>query len=151
MNARASPAQVVVRRAIVADAPRIAELSGQLGYPTSPEEVAERLGSFEADARHAIFVAALPSGEVIGWVHAVERQVLMANVHAEVAGLVVAEGFRGCGAGTSLIERAEQWARSRGCTEVLLRSNVFRVAAHEFYKKRAYATVKTQKVFRKDL
>jgi GNAT superfamily N-acetyltransferase len=151
MNARPAPAQAVVRRAIVADAPRIAELSGQLGYPTTPKEVAQRLRWFEADARHAIFVAALPSGEVIGWVHVQERQVLMSNLHAEVAGLVVAEGFRGCGAGTSLIEHAEQWARSRGCAAVLLRSNVIRGAAHQFYEKHDYATVKTQKVFRKDL
>jgi len=43
MNARPAPAQAVVRRAIVADAPRIAELSGQLGYPTTPKEVAQRL------------------------------------------------------------------------------------------------------------
>jgi GNAT superfamily N-acetyltransferase len=53
--------------------------------------------------------------------------------------------------GLKLLERAEQWAREKGCTMVGLRSNVIRDRAHAFYERNGYEHFKTQKSFRKQL
>jgi GNAT superfamily N-acetyltransferase len=151
MSVHSDAASAVVCRATPADAPRIAELSGQLGYPATTDEVARRLRQLEGDARHVVFLAEAPPGQVIGWVHIHEVHLVEADARAEVSGLVIAEGFRGRGAGRILMQHAEQWARERGCGAVLLRSNVVRAGAHTFYDRLGYENIKTQKVFRKKL
>lgn len=151
MSVASDTASAVVRRATLGDAPPIAELSGQLGYPATPEEVLRRFRPLEGDPRHVVYVAELPSGQVIGWVHVHEVHLIENDMRAEVSGLVVAEGFRGGGAGKLLMQHAEEWARARGCGSVLLRSNVIRTGAHAFYEKLGYENIKNQKVFRKVL
>jgi len=151
MSVRSDIATAVVRRAALADARRIAELSGQLGYPATTEEVVRRFQELEGDPRHVVYVAELPSGQVIGWVHVHEVRLIESDLRAEVSGLVIAEGLRGGGAGKLLMQHAEGWARTRGCGSVLLRSNVIRTGAHAFYEKLGYENIKSQKVFRKML
>ena len=100
---------------------------------------------------HAVFVAESPDGQVVGWLHVHERHLVEHDVVAEVNGLVVEEAFRGRGAGQILMDKAEQWAREREIRTVVLRSNVIRVGAHAFYENLGYTTIKSQKMFRKDL
>lgn len=144
-------ASVTVRVATPADAPQIARLSGQLGYPTTPEEAAQRLAQLEGDARHAVYVAESAPGEVVGWIHVEECHLIESDTRAEINGLVVDERHRSRGTGQILMEHAEQWARARGCRAAVLRSNVIRIRAHAFYEKLGYQTLKTQKYFRKNL
>jgi len=144
-------ASVTVRVATPADAPQIARLSGQLGYPTTPEEAVQRLAQLEGDARHAVYVAESAPGQVVGWIHVEECRLIECDMRAEINGLVIEEGYRSRGTGRILMEHAEQWARARGCRAVVLRSNVIRARAHAFYQKLGYRTLKTQKYFRKNL
>jgi len=144
-------APVTVRVAAPADASQIARLSGQLGYPTTPEEAAQRLAQLEGDARHAVYVAESAPGQVVGWIHVEECRLIEADKRAEINGLVIEEGHRSRGTGRILMGHAEQWARARGCRAVVLRSNVIRNRAHAFYEKLGYQTLKTQKYFRKNL
>lgn len=144
-------ASVTVRVATPADAPQIARLSGQLGYPTTPEEAVQRLAQLEGDARHAVYVAESAPGQVVGWIHVEECHLIESYTRAEINGLVIEEGHRSRGTGRILMEHAEQWARARGCSAVVLRSNVIRNRAHAFYEKLGYQTLKTQKYFRKNL
>ena len=53
-----------------------------------------------------------------------------------VAKLWVADAYRGKGLGTRLLERAEEIARSRGCTNALL--DTFEYQARPFYEKLGY-------------
>src|SRR5229473_3166868 len=135
-------ASVTVRVATPADAPQIARLSGQLGYPTTPEEAAQRLAQLEGDARHAVFVAESAPGQVVGWIHVEECHLIECDRRAEINGLVIEEEHRSRGTGRILMEYAEQWARARGCSAVVLRSNVIRARAHAFYEKLGYQTLK---------
>ncbi len=98
MNVRSDTASTIVRTATLPDAPRVAELSGQLGYPATPEEVALRLRKLEGDARHVVYVTESPCGEVIGWIHVQDCHLVESDTRAEVTGLVVAEGLRSRGA-----------------------------------------------------
>ena len=140
-----------VRAAKLEDARAIAGLSRQLGYPTSAPTIALRLRSVARSREHGAFVAAGPKGEILGWIHVFVHRVLESEFSAEVGGLVVDEDFRGTGAGTALLERAERWAISKRLRSITLRSNVIRKPAHAFYLKRGYRITKTQFAFRKTL
>jgi GNAT superfamily N-acetyltransferase len=140
-----------IRRAKSADAPQIAILSGQLGYPGTAAQMRKRLTGIKPASQHAVFVADSPEYGVIGWVHVSRQPLLEVEIRAEVNGLVVAEGQRSMGAGALLLAAAEDWARKQGCQGMSVRSNVIRERAHQFYERHGYEHYKTQKSFRKPL
>lgn len=140
-----------IRRATSADAPRIAVLSGQLGYPATPAQMRKRLLRIKPASQHAVFVAESPEDGVIGWLHVSRQPLLEEEMRAEVNGLVVAEGQRSLGAGAQLLAAAEDWAHRHGCKGMSVRSNVIRERAHQFYERQGYEHYKTQKSFRKPL
>ena len=142
---------LVVRRARIADAARVAELSAMLGYPVTREIMEQRLERILGLETHAVFVAKTPSNEVVGWTHAGQQEILEAGCRCEILGLVVAEGQRGGGIGRRLIEAVEQWALARGLNEISVRSNVVRIESHPFYERMGYARYKTQHAYRKRL
>jgi GNAT superfamily N-acetyltransferase len=137
-----------VRRARPDDVPRIAELSGELGYPTSANEMKERFARIEPPGVHAVFVAEFEK-QVVGWIHVSITPLLEVARRAEVNGLIVAEAHRSLGAGAKLLDAAEAWARKKKCTGMSVRSNVIRDRAHAFYERHGYIHIKTQKAFRK--
>lgn len=151
MNAPTQKNAVIIRRARKEDAAAIADLAGQLGYPSTREQVERRLERVLPDAAHAVFVAQAPGGKMAGWMHVFGYHVLEADPRAEVAGLVVDAAQRGGGVGRLLMQQAEQWAREKGYTAVNLRSNIVRHEAHAFYQRIGYEMPKTQHVFRKDV
>lgn len=145
----ADRAQIRIRKARRGDAARIAQLSGELGYPASPEQIAARLRQLTPATKHSVFVAESPEAGLIGWLHVSLSHLLESDLRAEVNGLIVAEGQRSAGAGAKLLQSAEEWARKRGCKGMNVRSNVIRERAHTFYERQGYEHYKTQKAFRK--
>jgi GNAT superfamily N-acetyltransferase len=150
-NPAAKQAEIKIRRAKISDAGRIAELSGQLGYPAAPAEIAQRLRKIKPPSQHAVLVAESPERKVVGWLHVSVSPLLEVELRAEVNALVVANDERSRGTGALLLRAAEDWARSRGCKNTSVRSNVIRERAHEFYLRHGYEHYKTQKAFRKPL
>jgi len=142
---------VAVRRARLTDAGRIAELAGQLGYPTSAKEMKVRLREVLKDQDAACFVADTGESGVAGWIHVSTAPLVEVERRAEVNGLVVDETVRSQGAGALLLAAAEKWARGRRCKSMSVRSNVLRERAHRFYLRNGYEHYKTQKAFRKGL
>jgi GNAT superfamily N-acetyltransferase len=140
-----------IRAAQAPDHARMAELAGQLSYPSAPEEIARRLQGINGSADAAVFVAELESGEIAGWIAVFVYRTVEADARAEVSGLVVDERFRSQRVGERLLAGAEEWARDAGCQAIGLRSNVIRERAHAFYERHGYTHVKTQKAFRKQL
>lgn len=147
-NGKENPLKI--RRAKSSDAPRIAELAGQLGYPATAAQMRERLRRIPSSL-HAVMVAETKNEGVIGWLHVSRQPLLEVEIRAEVNGLVVAEGQRSLGAGARLLATAEDWARKHGCKSMSVRSNVIRERAHKFYERNGYEHYKTQKSFRKPL
>ncbi len=140
-----------LREARPEDALALAELAGQLGYPSSPEEIARRLEEILEHGHGAVFVAEGEDGSAVGWIHVYYCPTLIADKEAEIGGLVVDEGHRSKGIGAALVEKAEGWARAQGCRTLIVRANVIRHRAHKFYERLGFVEVKTQKVFRKSL
>lgn len=144
---------VRIRKARRSDAERIAQLSGELGYPATAGQIATRLRQLKPASKHAVFVAECSDATVglVGWLHVSVSHLLESDIRAEVNGLIVAEGQRSAGAGAKLLEAAEEWARRHGCQGMNVRSNVIRERAHGFYERNGYEHYKTQKAFRKPL
>ncbi len=144
-------AEVRIRRARLADAKRVAELSGQLGYPATEKQMKGRLSEVIKDKQAACIVAESREGGLIGWIHVSTTPLLEVERRAEVNGLVVDETARSGGAGALLLAAGEKWARGKRCKGMSVRSNVLRERAHGFYLRNGYEHYKTQKAFRKGL
>lgn len=143
--------QFSIRPAVLADASRLAELSNQLSYFSTPAEMSVRLPTLQDSGEHAVFVAEAPTGVVVGFAHVQVRRAVEHDPRAEVASLVVDESLRSQGIGARLMEAAEAWAIARGMKTIVLRSNVIRERAHAFYERLGYKHTKSQKFFLKAL
>jgi GNAT superfamily N-acetyltransferase len=139
-----------IRPARPRDVARLAELAGELGYPTTTAEMKVRLRRVRPAANNAIFVAE-DGDEVVGWIHVSVSYLLEVPLRAEINGLVVSAATRSRGTGARLLEAAEAWARTKKCEGMSVRSNVIRERAHAFYEHNGYEHYKTQKSFRKPL
>jgi len=141
---------LTIRKAQLADANRMAELSGTLGYPVSAQTMEQRLTRVLKLETHSVFVAER-NGHVVGWTHGAEQEMLELGCRCEIWGLVVAENERGRGVGRRLIEAVEKWARDRGLENMSVRSNIVRPESHPFYERIGYTRYKTQHAYRKQL
>ena len=140
---------MIIRPAERRDIARIAALAGELGYPSTADEMARRLAAL--GWRDAVLVADDDGGACVAWIHVGIIDSLESDRFAEIRGLVVAEASRGAGIGAALVRAAEEWARGRGCPRVRVRSNVLRERTHRFYKRLGYRVGKSQKVFDKSI
>ena len=139
------------RRGTVRDAPQIAQLCQQLGYPASLVEIQRRLSQIVGEEQHALYVAEAAGGRVLGWIHGYVCHLVEVEPHVEIGGLVVDEDYRRSGIGRLLVGEIENWAAAKGCSAMRLRSNVVRKDAHRFYVNLGYEIVKRQLAFRKVL
>jgi hypothetical protein len=76
------------------DVPALIELANQLGYPTQPGEIAERLAHLKTQKNHQVFVAEERGSGVVGWVHVIGAYHLIIEPSAELGGVVVQDGWR---------------------------------------------------------
>lgn len=151
MAMKSATQRVKIRPARSKDAARLAELSSQLGYPSTAVETLQRMRKLKPASLNALFVAEDRDAGVVGWAHVSVNYLIEVGTRAELNGLIVAEGQRSRGAGARLLEAAEAWARKHGCPSMSVRSNVIRERAHKFYERQGYEHYKTQKAFRKSL
>jgi GNAT superfamily N-acetyltransferase len=142
---------ITVRPAEAADAGAIASLCGQLGYPSTAEDIERRLAETAGDPDAAVLVADSRHDGVIGWVHVRALHLITRDACAEIGGLVVDDARRGRGIGTRLMAAAEEWSRRRGLGTLRLRSNVVRDEAHAFYRGQGFTGSKTSLLFTKTL
>lgn len=78
-------------------------------------------------------------GEVAGFVNLrFERQLHHAALVAEIMELVVADGMRGAGRGSGLVEAACKAARAAGAVQIEVDCNQRRTRAHAFYRREGF-------------
>ena len=131
------------------DSAAFAELLGELGYPTTTEQAAERIERIENDPSTLVIVAEV-EGELAGFV-ALHVQNLVERDHpgCSVAGIVVGERFRRQGIGELLMAAVEYEARERGGRYLALNTAERRADAHAFYEALGYEH--TGRRYRKEL
>jgi GNAT superfamily N-acetyltransferase len=132
------------------DANEIARLCTQLSYPISDDAMRVRLDRLLSSPIHTVWVA--QNGDrLMGWITGEARVTLETGDRVEITGLVVDSTARRTGVGRLLVASVERWAKSRQCTQVVVRSNVSRSESHPFYENLGYARTKTQHAYRKVL
>jgi GNAT superfamily N-acetyltransferase/heme-degrading monooxygenase HmoA len=140
-----------LRSATPADADAVAAMAGELGYPTEPEVMRQRLEIVGSEPDELVLVAETVDRRPVGWVHVFSAIRLESAPYAEIGGLVVTESARNSGMGHALLTAAEAWARDRKLADMRIRSNVLRERAHRFYARCGYESPKSQKVLVKVL
>ena len=128
--------RVTVREATTADAPVLAPLLGELGYPVNARVLAPRMVRMLARDDEKILIAEDEQGAAVGLlalhvfpVLAYDRDLAM------IMALVISERARGTGVGRQLVERADQMAREAGARRLMVTTHVRRADAHAFYER----------------
>jgi GNAT superfamily N-acetyltransferase len=137
-------AAVTIRAARASDAGEIAQLTTQLGYDLTQADAADRLTRVVLLRDDQQLFVADVDGRAVGWVHVVFAEYVDAEAFVVIGGLVVDRNQRRLGIGRALMDRAEVWARERGCSMVRLTSSATRNTAHWFYENLGYTNIKTQ-------
>lgn len=137
-----------IRPATFDDTESIAGLSKQLGYPTPPERMRERLALLLPKKDQQLF-AAERDGRLVGWLHVAKIERVESDSFAEIYGLIVRDTERSQGTGPLLLRAAEAWAAAQGLGKVRVRCNVVRERTHRFYEREGFVVTKTQKIFDK--
>jgi GNAT superfamily N-acetyltransferase len=130
---------VTLRRATQADAPHVAMLLTELGYPSQAADVEDRVDR-SLHGQTSQLVVAQSASEVVGLMAAelVPYFPTGATV-CRVTALVVASGQRGRGIGKMFLAAADEFARTHRCSGIELTSAARRVEAHAFYERQGFA------------
>jgi GNAT superfamily N-acetyltransferase len=122
----------------IEDAPALAILMTQLGYPTSDAQMRRRLESLAADEAWRAIVAE-HGGAVVGMIGLhVARGFEFDGVRGQIAALVVDERLRRKGVGRLLVAAGEEWLGQRGARKVTVTSAHRRKDTHRFYEQLGY-------------
>lgn len=125
----------IIRAAHASDAPALADLCTQLGYPSMPDDIPARLARLDDNGDARVLVA-VDDGMVVGVATVHIRSTLNHNAPlAQLTMLVVDEGVRTRGVGRALVGATEAWARERGCKRLVVTTALRRTDAHAFYEK----------------
>jgi ribosomal protein S18 acetylase RimI-like enzyme len=129
---------VALRPATEVDAPSIAALLTELGYPSQSADVNDRLLR-SLHGRTSRLVVAQLADEIVGLMAAelVPYFPTGATV-CRVTALVVGSRHRGSGFGKLLLTAADEFARAHYCSGIELTSAERRIEAHAFYERQGY-------------
>ena len=125
-----------IREARPEDAPALAALLAELGYPDGDERVRSRVAAFACDPSSFVLVAE-DGGRLLGAASATVMPLLHEDGGwCRLSALVVSESSRRAGVGRALVADAEGRARAGGCRylEVTSGERSDREAAHAFYE-----------------
>jgi len=124
---------ITVRAAVADDAPAIAHLLAQLGYPTAASAIPPRLAALASEGSIAL-VAVDTDDRVLGLASAARHATLHSDpCTAYITALVTDESARRRGVGRHLVAALEQWARQNRCGRLSVTSAERRADAHAFY------------------
>lgn len=133
------------------DVSDISELSKQLGYPASESEIKERLITILHSNNDIVYVAYLPDGKTIAWIHLFKSYRVESGLFAEIGGFIVSKSFRSQGIGKKLLEVAEKWTIKMKLPHLRVRSKIERENAKKFYSNMGFSVLKKQRVFDKKM
>src|SRR5689334_7218675 len=140
--------RVMVRAARADDAPALAALLSELGYPASPAIIAQRLETMLTAGE--VVLLATRDNDALGVVTIHVTPVLhRPTAVGRITALVVTRRARGQGVVRAPVDVAERLLAQRGCALVEVTSNQRRADAHAFYMRLGYEVTSLR--FKKEL
>ncbi|WP_433942796.1 GNAT family N-acetyltransferase [Paenibacillus sp. SN-8-1] len=118
----------------------MAELMGELGYPTSVDQMNRRMSRIMNNKEYQTYVAVIDD-TVVGMIgirialnYELDKEII------QIISLVTKSAFRGRGVGRALIKFAEQKSIEQGAEIIYLTSGIKaeRMEAHDFYKAKGF-------------
>lgn len=145
----------VVRPLVPADHPAWVRLRGELWPDLASEALAgEAAALADHSPDYCAFVAETTEGEMVGFLEASLRpwaEGCATQPVGYVEGWYVRPAFRKRGLGRRLVEAAEAWARSRGCSEMASDALVDNHESHAAHRRLGYEEVERVVLYRKTL
>ncbi len=127
-----------IRRAIDSDAPKVADLLGELGYSVHPSFILDRLRLLQTRPDACVLVAEQAEA-VIGVVTVHLFPLFHADVWTgRITALVVSAHHRRRGIGSLLLDAGEAFAWQQRCTHVEVTSGGTHEPAPQFYEDNGY-------------
>ncbi len=125
---------ILIRDAFLEDTCTLACLNREeMGYDYPEELTEKKLALLLGDGRNKILIAEL-HGEVIGYLHLCDYDVIYAPPMKNIMGIAVKSAFHRRGVGRALLEAGERWAKETGAKGIRLSSGESRKGAHAFYR-----------------
>ena len=126
-----------IRPATSKDASSLKDLLLQLGYDQDVDKIIQGIESY-GEENYALLVSQ-DDRTITGFIAL--HWFLQFHTHQYIGRIVafcVDEKWRSKGVGTSLLDSAEQFFRSKGCTRLEVTSNGRRIETHQYYLNRGY-------------
>lgn len=130
----------MIRNAVSKDVEQLAVLMGELGYPTSKDEMETRFTRISSNNFYNTKVAEV-DGLIVGMIGMMLGFQYNKNEnYVRIIAIVVDARYRKQGIGEKLIEKAEEWAKEKGANKLALNSGNRneRDDAHQFYSRRGF-------------
>lgn len=141
--------QIKIRECTVDDAEAIFEINKvEMGYEYELAKTREKLGELLSRSENKILVAVC-NGEVVGYIHACDYDVIYSDHMKNIMGIAVLSSFKQKGIGKALLTEIEKWGEETGACGIRLVSGATRTGAHEFYRRCGYDGGKQQINFKK--
>jgi ribosomal protein S18 acetylase RimI-like enzyme len=129
---------LMIRDAILSDAPDLAALMCELGYEATPTEMEQRLNSILTNPTFKTFLA-IVDGRACGMIGTVAYPTYEQNdFSGKILALVTSKTARRRGIGRALIAAAENDFAQRGIKRIALNTRLTREDAHKFYEALGY-------------
>lgn len=122
------------------DLESLTALMTDLGYPSSIEEMEERMKKIQSQSNCFTFVATI-NEKVVGMIGVRQNFTYTTNrIITQISALVTKKEYQGQGIGKELIKFIEEWTGSNESDFLYLTSAIKeeRINAHEFYKKNGF-------------
>ena len=120
-----------------ADTDGLVALLGELGYPTTGDEMRGRLA--QLGSHHHTLVAEAPEGAITGFIGLMR---VATYEHSTPIGYILAlsvsSACQGQGIGKALLAAVEDWFRAQGIHDIRVSSGLQREGAHCFYQKAGF-------------
>ncbi|MGN0620731.1 MAG: GNAT family N-acetyltransferase [Porcipelethomonas sp.] len=126
----------MIRKAVPEDMDIVYKLISELEECEFPKSEFKQIYDEILDNRHHCILLYENNSEVMGILHLrLENQLHHCGRTAEIMELIILDGHRSEGIGSSLIDAAYKYAMINSCVSLEVTSNCKRTGAHIFYKK----------------
>ena len=114
----------------------------------------QEIGLFREDDTKECFLAVSEDGKACGMAEVSLRNVVdgcLTSPVGYIEGIFVDHNKRGTGVARRLLEQAENWCRSQGCTEIATDAELDNTAAQQFHKRMGFEETYRVVEYRKSL